>query len=53
MEADPDRAAGSDPRDDPPPPDAPRCDLCGGPMLDRNCKLVCLRCGYQRDCSDP
>lgn len=29
------------------------CDLCGAPMLDRHCKLVCLRCGYQRDCSDP
>jgi len=22
-------------------------------MLDRHCKLLCLRCGYQRDCSDP
>ena len=32
---------------------SPRCDLCGGPMLDRHCKLVCLKCGYQRDCSDP
>ncbi len=30
-----------------------RCDLCGGPMLDRHCKLLCLQCGYQRDCSDP
>jgi hypothetical protein len=29
------------------------CDLCGAPMLDRHCKLLCLRCGYQRDCSDP
>jgi carbonic anhydrase/acetyltransferase-like protein (isoleucine patch superfamily) len=29
------------------------CDLCGGPMTDRHCKLVCLNCGYQRDCSDP
>jgi hypothetical protein len=29
------------------------CDLCGAPMLDRHCKLTCLRCGYQRDCSDP
>ncbi|MGD8321801.1 MAG: gamma carbonic anhydrase family protein [Gemmatimonadota bacterium] len=29
------------------------CDLCGAPMLDRHCKLVCTRCGYQRDCSDP
>ncbi len=30
-----------------------RCELCGGPVLDRHCKLVCLNCGYQRDCSDP
>jgi carbonic anhydrase/acetyltransferase-like protein (isoleucine patch superfamily) len=30
-----------------------RCDLCGGPALDRHCKVVCLNCGYQRDCSDP
>ena len=34
-------------------PEEFRCDLCGGPMLDRHCKLLCLRCGYQRDCSDP
>lgn len=29
------------------------CELCGGPVLDRHCKLVCLNCGYRRDCSDP
>ncbi len=29
------------------------CDLCGGPVLERHCKVVCLKCGYQRDCSDP
>lgn len=29
------------------------CDLCGGPMIDRHCKLTCAICGYQRDCSDP
>jgi hypothetical protein len=29
------------------------CDLCGAPMMERHCKLVCVRCGYQRDCSDP
>ena len=29
------------------------CDLCGVPMLDRHCKLLCPSCGYQRDCSDP
>jgi len=32
---------------------AARCDLCGGPVLDRHCKIVCLTCGYQRDRSDP
>lgn len=31
----------------------PVCELCGGPVLERNCKIVCLKCGYQRDCSDP
>lgn len=30
-----------------------RCELCGGPVIDRHCKLVCRNCGYQRDCSDP
>lgn len=30
-----------------------KCELCGGPVLDRHCKVVCLNCGYQRDCSDP
>ncbi len=29
------------------------CELCNGPVLERNCKIVCLKCGYQRDCSDP
>lgn len=29
------------------------CDLCGRPMTERHCKLVCANCGYQRDCSDP
>ena len=33
---------------------APRtCDLCGAPVLERHCKILCLNCGYQRDCSDP
>ncbi|MGI9625234.1 MAG: gamma carbonic anhydrase family protein [Longimicrobiales bacterium] len=31
----------------------PSCELCGGPVLDRHCKVLCLKCGYQRDCSDP
>jgi len=30
-----------------------RCDLCGNVMLDLHCKLICDRCGYKRDCSDP
>lgn len=29
------------------------CELCGGPVVERHCKVVCLTCGYQRDCSDP
>jgi len=31
----------------------PVCDLCGAFMQELHCKLVCPRCGYQRDCSDP
>ena len=31
----------------------PECDICGAPMLELHCKLVCTRCGYKRDCSDP
>jgi hypothetical protein len=30
-----------------------RCDLCGAPMLEWHCRIVCTFCGYQRDCSDP
>lgn len=29
------------------------CELCGGPVVERHCKIVCLNCGAQRDCSDP
>lgn len=29
------------------------CELCGGPTMERHCKILCLNCGYQRDCSDP
>lgn len=29
------------------------CELCHGPVLDRHCKVVCLNCGFVRDCSDP
>src|SRR5712691_10601472 len=28
-------------------------DVCGGPTLEIRCKVVCKRCGYTRDCSDP
>jgi glycine/D-amino acid oxidase-like deaminating enzyme len=33
--------------------DQPRCDLCGGAMAGWHCRLICMQCGYQRDCSDP
>jgi hypothetical protein len=29
------------------------CWCCGGRTLDRHCKIVCLNCGFMRDCSDP
>ncbi len=35
------------------PPTHHVCDLCGAPMFDHNCKIVCPNCGYKRDCSDP
>lgn len=31
----------------------PRCELCGGAVIERHCKIACTRCGYVRDCSDP
>jgi hypothetical protein len=31
----------------------PVCDLCGYPMRESHCKLICDQCGYTRDCSDP
>jgi hypothetical protein len=30
-----------------------RCEICGGAVEEVHCKIVCLNCGYQRDCSDP
>ena len=42
----PTREAGSAPPDK-------VCELCGWPVLDRHCKVLCLNCGYVRDCSDP
>jgi carbonic anhydrase/acetyltransferase-like protein (isoleucine patch superfamily) len=29
------------------------CELCGGATMERHCKVLCLSCGYQRDCTDP
>ncbi|HET9949299.1 MAG TPA: hypothetical protein VFQ22_10295 [Longimicrobiales bacterium] len=41
------------PAEDVPLGDVPLCDLCGYPMREIHCKLVCDHCGYTRDCSDP
>jgi glycine oxidase len=32
---------------------SPVCDLCGSPMKEWHCRIICTGCGYQRDCSDP
>lgn len=29
------------------------CWVCGEPVTVRHCKLVCMNCGFTRDCSDP
>jgi hypothetical protein len=29
------------------------CEICGTEMYGLHCKLICLNCGYRRDCSDP
>jgi ribosomal protein L37E len=29
------------------------CDRCGETMYEFHCRIICPRCGYQRDCSDP
>jgi hypothetical protein len=29
------------------------CWVCEGPVTKRHCKIVCPRCGFTRDCSDP
>jgi hypothetical protein len=34
-------------------PEGERCDICAFPMLDVHCKLICRKCGFMRDCSDP
>jgi hypothetical protein len=34
--------------------DGPRlCPRCAEPMEERQCKIVCRRCGASADCSDP
>jgi hypothetical protein len=32
---------------------AEECEVCGARMFGLHCKLVCPRCGFRRDCSDP
>jgi len=59
----PDSGGGPAPAEDQWTEDAPRsdgasagppvCDVCGAPMYERHCRIICPRCGYQRDCSDP
>ncbi len=29
------------------------CWVCGAAVNKRHCKIVCPRCGFMRDCSDP
>lgn len=29
------------------------CDICGHPMIDWHCELICTNCGFRRDCTDP
>jgi hypothetical protein len=29
------------------------CWVCGAPIVDVHCKIVCKQCGFMRDCSDP
>jgi 8-oxo-dGTP diphosphatase len=35
------------------PEDDTYCWMCGAAVEKRNCKIVCLSCGFMRDCSDP
>lgn len=32
---------------------AEECDICGAELTVFNCELLCLNCGFRRDCSDP
>lgn len=29
------------------------CPRCGEPMVERQCKVVCEKCGASADCTDP
>ena len=29
------------------------CTRCGEGMYESHCKIICPRCGYFRDCTDP
>jgi 8-oxo-dGTP diphosphatase len=35
------------------PEDDTYCWMCGAPVEKRHCKIICLSCGFTRDCSDP
>jgi 8-oxo-dGTP diphosphatase len=35
------------------PEDDTYCWMCGGAVDKRHCKIICLACGFTRDCSDP
>lgn len=35
------------------PEDDTYCWLCGAAVENRHCKIICLACGFTRDCSDP
>lgn len=35
------------------PEDDTYCWMCGGEVDKRHCKIICLSCGFTRDCSDP
>ena len=51
-----DRAANASaegPASDPGATDDSVCWICGAPVIKRHCKIVCVECGFTRDCSDP
>jgi hypothetical protein len=35
------------------PHDVHLCSVCGAVMREIHCKIICPKCGYMRDCSDP